>query len=152
MNKFTVKNRYKINCPSSIKVDDNLINTVNKFTTKNRESLSKNLVISNDYYTDSNFFRDNLNYNGPQTVKNSSSQKTNIFKQDLIKPFLTTNQTSYLKNINDYDIKENYARNEERFLKYDYKKKSDYDILKNSKNNYKSIEYTLERWPQFYER
>lgn len=146
-----MNNKFAHHPPAELKIDDNLINTVNKFSTKIRESLTKNLKVKDDYYTDSNFYRDNYKINS-LTSRNNSTQITNIFKNDIIKPSLNSNQTSYLKNINDYDIKENYTRNGDRFLRYDLKKKSEFDIVKNTKVNLKPIEISLDKWPHFYER
>jgi hypothetical protein len=111
----------------------------------------KNIKLKDDYYTDSNFYRDNYKINSFLTPING--QLTfNIFQNGLIKPNINSNQTSYLKNDNDYDIKENYTKNDDRSIKYDLKKKPYFDTVNNIRKNLNPVEVTLDKWPHFYER
>lgn len=70
----------------------------------------------------------------------------------MIKPILNSNQTAYLKNLNDYNIKENYVKINDRYINFFMKnKRSDFDIVKNEKKNLQPREVNLDKRTHFYE-
>lgn len=54
--------------------------------------------------------------------------------------------------MNDYDIKENYNVDAERFTTEKINKKNIYDFVSHTKTNFKPIELKIEKWPKYYEK
>lgn len=161
VNELSYNNKFTASKPLPLCITDNIVNTVNKFSQKNRMSLAKNLKISGDYFTDPNYHNNLLFKSSMSTVSSKISLKNNTLEQKdsdiykkhlLIHPSINSNQTSYLKNINEYNIQENYNLNENRLLKYKYKIKPIFDIIKNTRKEYQPQELILNKWPQFYEK
>lgn len=72
--------------------------------------------------------------------------------KEFIKPVIKTNQSSSLRNMNDYHIKESYNVDEDRFIKHSIKQKNNYDIVSHTKNNFENMEIKVDKWPKYYEK
>ncbi len=71
----------------------------------------------------------------------------------LINATFDTNQSSYLKNVNDYNIIENYNVNQNRLQEYKKKNKYGYNcVIDKSINFSPSGVINFEKWPLFYEK
>ena len=79
-----------------MKLDHNLVKSCSKFSSKNRNSFTKYLSLDEKY-------------------------SSNV--ENFIKPIINSHQSSYLKNINDFDVRESITKSDERLLKYEFKKK-----------------------------
>lgn len=127
-NRFSYNVSSKFPKPQEIRIDKELFSAVNKFSEKNTIIVSKNEYKFNEKTEEHNY-------------------------KELIKPVINTNQAGYLKNINDYSIKENYDVDESRFFKVNLKqKKNVYDIVSHTKNNFRPVEIKIDKWPKFYEK
>jgi len=90
--------------------------------------------------------------NLPVSKSSKYEEKTERNYNDFIKPIINTNQANYLKNINEYQIQENYNLDENRFFKHIIKQKNNYDIVSHTKNNFAPLEVKTDKWPKYYEK
>jgi hypothetical protein len=125
-NKFSFKSCFKIAKPQNILIDKNLFEKINKFTEKNSITI-------------------------PKGSKYEEKKEEYDYKE-FIKPVIKTNQSSSLRNMNDYHIKESYNVDEDRFIKHSIKQKNNYDIVSHTKNNFENMEIKVDKWPKYYEK
>lgn len=125
-NRFSFKSCFRISKPQNIQIDKTLCEKISKFTEKSTIAIPK----ESQY----------------QEKKEEKDYK------EFIKPIIKTNQSGYLRNINEYDIKENFNVDEDRFIKHSIKQKNNYDIVSHTKNNYDNIEIKVDKWPKYYEK
>jgi hypothetical protein len=69
-----------------------------------------------------------------------------------IKPKINIGQSSYLKNLNEYEIREGYTPNRERVIEYKTKPKNDYNCVTDKKLNFNPTKITVDKWPNYYEK
>jgi len=87
----------------------------------------------------------------PKGSKYEEKKEEKDYKE-IIKPIIKSNQSGYLRNINEYDIKENYNVDENRLIKHSFNQKNNYDIVSHTKNNYDNIDIKVDKWPKYYEK
>ncbi len=124
-NNFSFKSCYKYSSPRDITIDKDLYEKINKFTEKNNLPITK-------------------------TSKFEEKTERNYF--EMINPVINSNQSSYLKNLNEYHIKENYNLDENRQFKHFIKHKNNYDIVANAKNFFSPLPVKIDKWPRYYEK
>ncbi len=61
-------------------------------------------------------------------------------------------KSSYLNNYNDYDIKENYDNNEDRYISHEKKEIENYDSVGNLERKIKPGKYVNQKWSSFYDK
>lgn len=125
-NKFSFKSCYKYSRPQNIIIDKTLYDKVNNFTEKTCVYVANN-------------------------CKSEERNQDESYKE-IIKPIIRSNQSSYLKNINEYNVKENYNLDEDRFFKLNMKHKNNYNIVSHTKNNFAPLEIKIDKWPKYYEK
>ena len=69
-----------------------------------------------------------------------------------LKQILSPKQSSTLKNINDYDIKEFTARDESRLFSFPKEEVTVYDCINNTNKKITPANYTFDKWGKFHEK
>ena len=69
-----------------------------------------------------------------------------------ITQIISPKQSSTLKNINDYDIKEFTARDESRLFSFPKKEVTVYDCINNISKKITPGNYTFDKWGKFHEK
>ncbi len=128
-NRFTSEKCFRFSKAKELRIDKDLFNQVNNFCEKNNFLTSKNKY-------------------------KYEEKKEDLDYKQLIKPVIKSSQAAYLKNINDYSIKENYNLDESRFFTVSNppRNKNNYDIVAHTKNNFRPVDVQINKWPKYYEK
>ena len=71
----------------------------------------------------------------------------------LIFPKINNDQSSYLKNVNEYNIRETYKIDQNRIITLKRRAQNDYNCVVDRNINFSPPgEINLEKWPLFYEK
>ena len=155
-NKLTInQNTIKsfINPPKPFEnIDDKLILKINKFSERKVNCLTKKLEIDEKYYTENNYPEKGYSKFSCTMKNNCGKSEENIFKPGVVKTFLNSDQGKYIKNVNDYNIKESGNVDDDRMLGYTYKAKNQYNLVNNVNMEYSPRKVNMNKWPKYYER
>jgi hypothetical protein len=139
MDKFTKRMKNVINITSDV---------------NHSNSTGKNEKISNfnNLYSNDNLIRNNSNISESLNHKNEYLRKNFDHSYSKIKDKQSYDSSSYLMNINDYNIKENDKVNEDRILKYNKKKVEEYNCIVGKRVSLSPPKFSVDKWPLFYEK
>jgi hypothetical protein len=114
----------------------NIFDDLNQFTNKHKLVIKKKLDVDN---INKNFITNN---------------KTNASVSSISYPKLKSSfeSSSYLNNINEYNIRENYHRDEDRILKYRKIPQEDYNCVVDRNLKFSPSQFEVDKWPLFYEK
>lgn len=141
MNKFTNRMKNVINIsadnnnrsilnPTKNSISDNNLTSENSLLLPQKENFGKGLL--------------NNSNNNNRYIKSPLYSLQHDHKQ--------FDSSTYLMNINDYNIKESYKVNEDRLLKYNKKNIEDYNCIVGKKVSLTPPKYSVDKWPLFYEK
>lgn len=122
-------------------------NSSSKFLPKQNFILKKHLESHSDKYVSSSLNPiTNMN-----TKMNNSSINPNLIRLNL-PPIADAYDSSYLKNVNDYNISENYKVNEGRLVKFSKKPVEDYNCITSKVMKFRPTHIECDNEPAFYEK
>jgi len=138
-NRFTYENPYleplrkkekeKDKSPDEIKEYlDNIITNLKPHTNRISQKLKQQMTVLNEM---------------GETVQSQSLRRNFSFQK---------NMSSYLNNLNDYQINEFSKYNEEKFLKFNRKTMEAYNPIIDQSNEMQLPKITIEKWTNFYEK
>lgn len=70
----------------------------------------------------------------------------------IVYPKITNKESSYLKNINEFNIRESYGVDQSRIIKFNTKPLEDYNCVADRKLSMAPVDVKIEKWPVFYEK
>ena len=109
-NRFSYRSCFRYSQPNTLKIDHILLGKVNDFTGNFSNPMAKSLKCNSPIKPD---------------------------PKEVISPNLNNNQGSFLRNLNDYHIEENYNVDDKRLLKFIARRKPEYNLINHvNKYNY----------------
>ena len=113
------------------------IRELKQFTSKPNFIINRNLELSSD------------NINLPRTNRLQNSQNS---LSAIIYPKVSQDDSAYLKNINEFHVRESYIVDNNRSLKYHTKPQEDYNPIADRRLYMSPVNVKFDKWPLFYEK